>query len=226
MYTPEVKLIWATPEADSLIAYLARVSNPANQTNEDTAPRLIEYLIRNKHWSPFEMVSACLSIRTTRDIGRQILRHRSFSFQEFSQRYATTAQSLPTLRECREQDNKNRQNSIKTEDSDKAGLWSHMQQFVWSTAIQAYNTALKEGIAKEQARALLPEGMTETHMYMAGTLRSWLHYCALRQGNETQREHQYVANLCWHTLRTTAPVTCEAFAAHNGPAPALPTAFG
>lgn len=182
--------------AEEFIAYCARVSNPANQMNNMTADRLIRYLIREKHWSPFEMVSMTLEIETTRDIGRQILRHRSFSFQEFSQRYAdvTALDDVIEYRQARLQDKKNRQNSIETDDQKIIDTWDEMQRIVAETSLTAYETALELGVAKEQARAVLPEGMTRTRMYMAGTLRSWIHYCDLRCGNGTQLEHKEVAD--------------------------------
>jgi thymidylate synthase (FAD) len=187
----KVKLIWATPNGEELVAYMARVSNPANQDNPDTAPKLLRYLVRNKHWSPFEMVSACVEIETTRDIGRQILRHRSFSFQEFSQRYAE-ATAFET-REARLQDMKNRQNSIPVQDRELEHLWQELQQDVINDATKLYQWALKNGIAKEQARAVLPEGLTMSRMYMTGNLRSWLHYLQVRLDPSTQKEHREVA---------------------------------
>lgn len=177
--------------AEEFIAYCARVSNPANQVNNETADRLIRYLIRNQHWSPFEMVHMTLEIETTRDIGRQILRHRSFAFQEFSQRYAEATQFI--TREARLQDKKNRQNSIKTDDEFLQEEWQQRQDDLLIDAEAAYRWALDNGIAKEQARAVLPEGLTVTNMYMAGSLRSWIHYCDLRSANGTQLEHQEVA---------------------------------
>lgn len=177
--------------AEEFIAYCARVSNPANQVNNETADKLIRYLIRNQHWSPFEMVHMTLEIETTRDIGRQILRHRSFAFQEFSQRYAEATQFI--TREARLQDKKNRQNSIKTDDEFLQEEWQQRQDDLLINAEAAYRWALDNGIAKEQARAVLPEGLTVTNMYMAGSLRSWIHYCDLRSANGTQLEHQEVA---------------------------------
>ena len=178
-----------TPE--QFIAYCARVSNPENQYNNETADRLIRYLLKHKHFSPFEMVHMTLEIETTRDIGRQILRHRSFAFQEFSQRYAEATQF--TTREARLQDKKNRQNSIKTNDELLQEVWQEKQEWLLDDAEAAYRWALDNGIAKEQARAVLPEGLTVTNMYMAGSLRSWIHYCDLRSANGTQLEHQEVA---------------------------------
>jgi thymidylate synthase (FAD) len=194
--------------AEEFVAYAARVSNPANQNNTATAGKLIRYLIRNKHWSPFEMVSITMEINTTRDIGRQILRHRSFAFQEFSQRYAV-AQNF-TIREARLQDTKNRQNSIETDDDDIKGWWNAVQENISLRAQKIYDEALKLGIAKEQARAVLPEGLTETRMYMAGTLRSWIHYCDLRCGNGTQLEHREVAESAREALRKEFPNVIEA----------------
>jgi len=180
-----------------LIAYCARVSNPSNQLNSETSEKLIRYLIRHKHWSPLEMVSACLEIETTRDIARQILRHRSFSFQEFSQRYADPTKDLSFVRrEARLQDEKNRQNSIPV-DNEKLQLdWRTLQDMVIEDALAAYKWALEQGIAKEQARAVLPEGLTVSRMYMNGTLRSWVHYIELRSANGTQLEHQEIAKAC------------------------------
>lgn len=184
-----------------LIAFCARVSNPSNQMNTETSEKLISYLIKNKHWSPLEMVSACIEIETTRDIARQILRHRSFSFQEFSQRYANPLQDLSfVLREARLQDTKNRQNSIeldKTQHSENIKeQWNYLQTRVITASKEAYAWALKNGIAKEQARAVLPEGNTVSRMYMNGTLRSWVHYIELRSSNGTQKEHMEIAQAC------------------------------
>lgn len=180
-----------------LVAYCARVSNPSNQFNSRTADKLLEYLIENKHWSPFEMVNLCLEITTTRDIARQILRHRSFSFQEFSQRYADPTKELSfVLREARLQDKSNRQNSIPIDDSRLQEAWDYHQLSVKHAALDAYNWAIKQGLAKEVARSVLPEGMMESRMYMNGTLRSWLHYLDLRTKNGTQKEHVEVALAC------------------------------
>lgn len=188
-----IKLIWITPDAEKLIGYMARVSNPANQDNENIVG-LMKYMIRNEHWSPFEMASACFEINTTRDIGRQILRHRSFSFQEFSQRYEDVSKLAPVeLRECRMQDEKNRQNSVPTDDAFLVASWERWQHTVYTETTKAYKAALDLGIAKEQARALLPEGLTPSRMYMSGTLRSWLHYCLLRGDDATQKEHRVIA---------------------------------
>jgi thymidylate synthase (FAD) len=185
--------------AESFIAYCARVSNPANQDNPDSE-RLLKYLVKNKHWSPFEMVHVVMEINTTRDIARQILRHRSFSFQEFSQRYAEIDSSVWTAREARLQDQKNRQNSIDVEDDDLQSKWTSSQREVWLTAIDEYNWAIKNGIAKEVARSVLPEGLTMSRMYMSGSLRSWIHYCELRMGNGTQKEHRLIATECWQQI--------------------------
>ena len=192
----KAKLIWATPDGDSLIAYMARVSNPDNQDNQESVG-LIHYLIKHKHWSPFEMVSMCVEVSTTRDIGRQILRHRSFSFQEFSGRYQSFDKLPPVrMRQCRMQDTKNRQNSLEDVPEGVARWWDETQQGVHSVAYAAYQQALEAGIAKEQARALLPEGLTPSRMYIAGTLRSWIHYIDLRTDPSTQKEHRQIAEVC------------------------------
>ena len=196
------------------IAYCARVSNPSNQNTDAPADKLIQYLIKNQHWSPFEMVSVCLEINTTRDIARQILRHRSFSFQEFSQRYADASQLGFETREARKQDTKNRQNSIDldvNEDEDRRMMyqWEQLQKNVISQAETVYEWALKMGIAKEQARAVLPEGMTKSRMYMNGTLRSWIHYIQLRSGNGTQKEHRDVALACAEAIEPIFPMIKE-----------------
>ena len=187
----QVSLVWVTPEAEALVARMARVSNPANQNNPASAPKLLKYLIDNKHWSPFEMVNMCVEITTTRDIARQILRHRSFSFQEFSQRYAVAEHF--SMSETRLQDVKNRQNSLETTDRYLAYWWEGAQRRVLQEAKFMYESALAKGIAKEQARKLLPEGMTESRMYMNGTLRSWMHYVDIRCDKATQKEHREVA---------------------------------
>tara|TARA_S200002703_G_C3781052_1_gene240675 strand:- start:1093 stop:1671 length:579 start_codon:yes stop_codon:yes gene_type:complete len=185
---------------------MARVSNPSNQNNFEDSEKLIRYLIQNKHWSPFEMVHVVMEIHTTRDIARQILRHRSFSFQEFSQRYANPVESLShQLREARLQDNKNRQNSIESDDEGLQSEWEMKQTSVMNNATEAYEWAIKQGIAKEQARAVLPEGMMESRLYMAGSLRSWIHYCELRRSNGTQKEHMEVAEQCWSEIERTFP---------------------
>ena len=194
--------------AEDLIAYCARVSNPSNQANTETSERLLTYLAKEKHWSPFEMVSACLEIETTRDIARQILRHRSFSFQEFSQRYADPTKDLAinNFREARLQDTKNRQNSIETDDIDLKLEWLKKQSEVSLAAKETYLWAIENGIAKEQARAVLPEGTTESRMYMNGTLRSWIHYIELRSGNGTQKEHREIAIACANELEKVFPI--------------------
>jgi thymidylate synthase (FAD) len=188
-----------------LVAYCARVSNPANQNNTETNEKLIKYLIKNNHWSPLEMVSICLEIETTRDIARQILRHRSFSFQEFSQRYAVADLGSVT-RDARIQDRKNRQNSIETEDEKLQNEWTDVQERVSQVTEFAYKWALEKGIAKEQARAVLPEGMTVSRLYMNGTLRSWVHYIELRSGNGTQKEHREVAIACAKAIEPIFPM--------------------
>jgi thymidylate synthase (FAD) len=194
-------------DAQELIAYCARVSNPANQFNTETSEKLIRYLIKHAHWSPLEMVSACAEITTTRDIARQILRHRSFSFQEFSQRYADPTKDLDfVLREARLQDTKNRQNSIETEDPALQVWWDAKQKFIIETVKQTYAEAIERGIAKEQARAILPEGNTVSRLYMNGTLRSWIHFIELRSGNGTQKEHQLVALACAKAISEIFPM--------------------
>ena len=184
--------------AEQLIAYCARVSNPANQDNPDSE-KLLKYCVRNEHWSIFEMVNVVMEINVTRDIARQILRHRSFSFQEFSQRYAQVTDMSPP-REARLQDPKNRQNSIYTDDEDLLNDWDSLQEDVKQMALQAYKWALENGVAKEQARVVLPEGLTMSRMYMNGTLRSWITYCKLRMGNGTQLEHREIATQCWNVI--------------------------
>ena len=185
---------------EELVAYAARVSNPQNQMNCETAPKLLKYLATHQHWSPFEMVSLTLEINTTRDIARQILRHRSFSFQEFSQRYASAEQLGFELREARMQDQKNRQASLETDDRELQELWQEKQAELLRKTRETYTWALTNGIAKEQARAVLPEGNTQSRLYMAGTLRSWLHYCQLRMEAGTQKEHREVAQQCWQVI--------------------------
>ena len=194
--------------AEELVAYAARVSNPENQNNAKTASKLLKYLIRNEHWSPLEMVHITMEIKTTRDIARQILRHRSFSFQEFSQRYAVATEF--EKRDARLQDEKNRQNSVETDDKDLAEWWSMEQTKAVNRAEMAYNDALKKGIAKEQARALLPEGLTGSTLYMAGSLRSWVHYCQLRMANGTQKEHMEIAAKCWDIVGVHFPSVIDA----------------
>jgi len=201
-------------DAQELIAYCARVSNPANQFNTETSEKLIKYLVKHQHWSPLEMVSACMEIVTTRDIARQILRHRSFSFQEFSQRYADPTAELDeafVLREARFQDTKNRQNSVELDMNDEAQKllayeWERAQQRVLFSVKQEYSWAIKNGIAKEQARAVLPEGLTISRMYMNGTLRSWIHYMELRAANGTQKEHQEIAIACAQAIAAIFPM--------------------
>ena len=193
--------------AQELIAYCARVSNPSNQFNTETSDKLIRYLVKHQHWSPLEMVSACLEITTTRDIARQILRHRSFSFQEFSQRYADPTKDLDfVLREARLQDTKNRQNSVETDDSELTAWWDAKQKFIIETVKQTYAEAIEKGIAKEQARAILPEGNTVSRLYMNGTLRSWVHFIELRSANGTQKEHQEVAKACAQVIAQVFPM--------------------
>jgi thymidylate synthase (FAD) len=202
-------------DAQELIAYCARVSNPSNQFNTDTSEKLIRYLVRHQHWSPLEMVSACMEITTTRDIARQMLRHRSFSFQEFSQRYADPTKDLEfVLREARLQDTTNRQNSIEIVlDTPEARVlaqgWERAQQRVKMAAIEAYNWAIDNGIAKEQARAVLPEGMMSSRLYMNGTLRSWIHFIELRSANGTQKEHQAIARACAQAIAAIFPMASD-----------------
>ena len=192
------------------IAYAARVSNPGNQDNNDTAEKLVRYLIKHKHWSPLEMVSVCLEIDTTRDIARQILRHRSFSFQEFSQRYADPTKDLSfEVRDARLQDTKNRQNSIDVQDRQLQDAWIIKQKVLIDNARDAYEWAIKNGIAKEQARAVLPEGNTQSRLFMNGTLRSWVHYIQLRSANGTQKEHKEVAIACAKAIESVFPMITE-----------------
>ncbi len=194
--------------AQDLISYCARVSNPANQMNTETSERLIKYLITHKHWSPLEMVSACLEINTTRDIAHQIVRHRSFSFQEFSQRYAEPSEmgNQFVLREARLQDQKNRQNSVDTTDHELIAEWRTLQQDMIAHATRVYEWAIDNGIAKEQARVVLPEGLTKTRLYMNGTLRSWVHYIELRGANGTQKEHMEIAHACAEVIAKIFPL--------------------
>ena len=200
------------PDLQDIISYCARVSNPGNQSNQETTNRLLRYLIKHKHWSPFEMVSACLEIETTRDIARQILRHRSFSFQEFSQRYADPTQELSfVIRDARLQDTSNRQNSIELDFANPdhrelAVNWREKQQKVMRAAKAAYEWAVEAGIAKEQARAVLPEGLTVSRLYINGTLRSWIHYCELRSANGTQLEHMDIAKACAEVIAKVFPL--------------------
>jgi thymidylate synthase (FAD) len=202
------------PNLQDLVAYCARVSNPSNQANSETSEKLIKYLIKHKHWSPLEMVSACMEIETTRDIARQLLRHRSFSFQEFSQRYADPTAELDdafVLREARMQDTKNRQNSVELDMSDEnqkllAYEWERAQKRVLYAVKKEYEWAIKNGIAKEQARAVLPEGLTVSRLYANGTLRSWIHYIDLRDGNGTQKEHAEIARACAEVIAKVFPI--------------------
>jgi thymidylate synthase (FAD) len=192
--------------ANELVAWCARVSNPSNQNNTETAPKLVQYLIKNQHWSPLEMVSVQMEIKTTRDIARQILRHRSFSFQEYSQRYADPTKDLNFVtREARLQDQKNRQNSIDVNDIHLEALWDDAQDIVRREALKSYKWAIENGIAKEQARAVLPEGLTESVIIMSGSLRSWVHYCQLRMDKATQKEHRIVAEQCWAIIAKEFP---------------------
>lgn len=199
-------LVWITPDAEALISKCARVSNPSNQDNPDYK-KLLQYCIKNKHWSIFEMASACIEINVPRDISRQIIRHRSFSFQEFSQRYADVS-SLPFsgYRETRLQDTKNRQNSIPTEDSRLSNAWEDRQAGVMAIIENNYNWALANGIAKECARVILPEGLTPSRLYMSGTIRSWLHFLEVRTGNGTQKEHVELANQIKKILENELPI--------------------
>ena len=202
------------PNLQDLVAYCARVSNPSNQANSETSEKLIKYLIKHKHWSPLEMVSACIEVETTRDIARQLLRHRSFSFQEFSQRYADPTAELDdafVLREARMQDTKNRQNSVELDMSDEkqkllAYEWERSQNRVLYAVKKEYEWAIKNGIAKEQARAVLPEGLTVSRLYVNGTLRSWIHYIDLRDGNGTQKEHAEIARACAEVIAKVFPI--------------------
>jgi thymidylate synthase (FAD) len=202
------------PNLQDLVAYCARVSNPSNQANSETSERLIKYLIKHKHWSPLEMVSVCIEVETTRDIARQLLRHRSFSFQEFSQRYADPTAELDgafVLREARLQDTKNRQNSVELDMTDEkqrllAYEWERAQKRVLYAVKKEYEWAIKNGIAKEQARAVLPEGLTVSRLYVNGTLRSWIHYIDLRDGNGTQKEHAEIARACAEVIAKVFPI--------------------
>jgi thymidylate synthase (FAD) len=205
-----VSLVWVTPEAEKLIGYMARVSNPANQDNHESAPKLIKYLIKNKHWSPMEMVNVCVEIETTRDIARQILRHRSFSFQEFSQRYAVSEGFIQDS-QARLQDEKNRQNSLYTDDISLQNWFEGAQRRLVNEAKFLYSAALDKGIAKECARVFLPEGLTVSKMYMNGTLRSWLHYIDIRCDSATQKEHRDVANQCRDIIFELFPTIKELY---------------
>lgn len=198
-------------DTSDLVAYVARVSNPGNQMNLETAPKLIKYLVKNNHWSPFEMVNLVMEINTTRDIARQILRHRSFAFQEFSQRYANANELGFETREARMQDTKNRQASIETDDPELDQLWQAQQYEVLRVVKRAYTWALTNGIAKEQARAVLPEGITHSRLYMNGTLRSWIHYCQIRCDMSTQKEHREIAQQCKKIVLEQFPSLEEVF---------------
>jgi thymidylate synthase (FAD) len=205
-----VKIQWATPDIDKQIMFMARVSNPANQTSDNT--RLLYYCMEEGHVSPFDMANVCLEINTTRDIGRQILRHKSFYFQEFSQRYATTDALDPApYRECRLQDLKNRQNSIENKDPLLKAKWEEVQQIVIDISKYAYDWSIKNNIAKEQARSILPEGLTSSKIYMSGTMRSWIFYLKQRLHVSTQKEHRVIAEEILSVLKTVAPVTIDAF---------------
>lgn len=204
---PDEGFLYPEINLEGLVAYAARVSNPSNQSNRETADKLLKYLIKHKHWSPFEMASACLEIETTRDIARQILRHRSFSFQEFSQRYADPTKDLEFVkREARLQDEKNRQNSVEIDDPKLQDEWDTLQDMLIEDVRQAYQWAIAKGIAKEQARAVLPEGLTMSRMYMNGTIRSWIHYIELRSANGTQKEHMEVAKACAIEIAKVLPM--------------------
>ena len=204
-----VSLVWATPEGEKLIAYMARVSNPENQDNPESS-KLIRYLIKNKHWSPLEMVNVCVEINTTRDIARQILRHRSFSFQEFSQRYAEVPPHSFEKSEARLQDTKNRQNSLVAEDKKLKEWWELVQEAHINESLYYYEAALERGIAKEVARKVLPEGLTMSKMYMNGTLRSWVHFLQIRCDSATQKEHRDIAMQCGDIIRSQYPNVMEA----------------
>ena len=209
-YSKPPEELYVGTDIQELIAYTARVSNPSNQDNTETSERLLRYLIREKHWSPFEMVSACLEVTTTRDIARQLLRHRSFSFQEFSQRYADPTQDLNfVMRQARLQDTKNRQNSLDVNDPDLQLEWYKQQAEVTNAAKKSYQWAIENGIAKEQARAVLPEGIMESRLYVNGTIRSWIHYIDLRSGHGTQKEHIELARACADALEPIFPMIKE-----------------
>ena len=205
----KVEHIWSTPKGDELVAKMARVSNPKNEENHETAPRLIRYLIRNKHWSPFQMVNACVYVECPRDISRQILRHTSLAFQEFSGRYADY-ETLIDGRELRLRDRKNRQNSISTEDQELQRKWTRLVKVVRAVSLRAYRTAIDLGVAPEVARVLLPEGLVPTRLYINGTLRSWIHYFDVRCGPETQKEHREVAEAIRNVVFAQFPMIAEA----------------
>lgn len=206
MTTHQVKLIHITPDAEQLIAYMARVSNPANQNNTETSAKLIKYLIDHKHWSPFEMVNMCVEIETTRSVAAQILRHRSFSFQEFSQRYAEVT-TYPIIPDLRRQDFKNRQNSVDDLDPELVSSYEHDIIELFNSATELYDRMIADGVAKECARDVLPLA-TPTKLYMNGTIRSWIHYCQLRCANGTQKEHQIIAREVWKLLQEHLPSVC------------------
>ena len=209
-YSKPPEELYVGNDLQELIAYTARVSNPSNQDNTETSEKLLRYLIREKHWSPFEMVSACLEVTTTRDIARQLLRHRSFSFQEFSQRYADPTQDLQfQLKDARLQDTHNRQNSLDVNNPDLKLEWLQQQAEVVNAAKKSYNWAIENNIAKEQARAVLPEGILESRLYVNGTIRSWIHYIGLRSGHGTQKEHIELARSCAESLEPVFPMIKE-----------------
>ncbi len=209
-YSKPPEELYVGNDVQELIAYTARVSNPSNQDNTETSEKLLRYLIREKHWSPFEMVSACLEVTTTRDIARQLLRHRSFSFQEFSQRYADPTQDLHfKFKDARLQDTKNRQNSLDVKDPDLQLEWLQKQAEVVNEAKKSYEWAIEKGIAKEQARAVLPEGIMESRLYVNGTIRSWIHYVDLRSGHGTQKEHIELARACAKAIEPIFPMIME-----------------
>ena len=202
-----VKLIWSTPSGEELVAYMARVSNSDNQDNKDTAPKLLKYLMKHKHWSPFEMVNICMEINTTRDIARQILRHRSFSFQEFSQRYAEVVDW--SAGEVRMQDDKNRQNSLPTQDRELQRWWEEQQVATWKLATNAYKAAIGMCVAKEVSRLVFPDVLTMSRMFMNGSVRSWLHYIDIRCDESTQKEHREIAEQCKVVLSSLYPSLFE-----------------
>ena len=209
-YSKPPEELYVGNDIQELIAYAARVSNPSNQDNTETSEKLLRYLIREKHWSPFEMASACLEVTITRDIARQLLRHRSFSFQEFSQRYADPTKDLKfQLKDTRLQDTKNRQNSLDVKDAELQLEWMQNQAEVVNAAKKSYNWAIENGIAKEQARAVLPEGIMESRLYVNGTIRSWIHYVGLRSGHGTQKEHIQLAVECAKALEPIFPMIME-----------------
>lgn len=209
-YSKPPEELYVGNDLQELIAYAARVSNPSNQDNTETSEKLLRYLIREKHWSPFEMVSACLEVTTTRDIARQLLRHRSFSFQEFSQRYADPTQDLKfQLKDARLQDTQNRQNSLDVNDAELQLEWLQQQAEVVNAAKKSYSWAIENNIAKEQARAVLPEGIMESRLYVNGTIRSWIHYIGLRSGHGTQKEHIELAKSCADSLEPIFPMIKE-----------------